>query len=56
MGVVSMLYKDSVKFYYDNGYWDEEVVHIAVEYGGLTKEDYKEITGLEYEEDKYKDM
>lgn len=56
MGVISMLHKDSVKFYYDNGYWDEEAVHIAVEYGSLTKDDYREITGMEYTEDECKDM
>lgn len=46
-----MLDKDIVQYYYDNKYWNEMFVHIAVECDIITKEDYQEIVGKEYTED-----
>ena len=39
---------EKIKEYYDNGFWNKEQVHKAVEKGKITAEQYKEITGEEY--------
>ena len=38
-----------VKNHYDHGLWDSIRVHKAVEKGWITAEEYKEITGEDYE-------
>lgn len=38
-----------VKKYYEQGLWSEKRVHDAVGKGWITAEEYKEITGEEYE-------
>lgn len=42
---------EKVKNYYDTGRWNEYRVREAVEKGWITKEEFKEITGNEYQED-----
>lgn len=39
-----------VKRYYDNGLWNEEMVHNAVVKGWITAAEYEEITGEVYED------
>lgn len=39
-----------VKDYYDNGLWKKKAVKKAVEKGWITAEEYKEITGKDYED------
>ena len=39
---------EKIKEYYDNGFWNKEQVHKAVEKGKITAEQYKEITGEDY--------
>lgn len=38
-----------VKYYYDNGIWAINRVYEAVGHGWITAEEYKEITGFDYE-------
>ncbi len=40
---------DRVKKYYDAGLWHTDQLEMAVEKGWITKEEYKEITGEDYE-------
>lgn len=40
---------DSIKFYFDAGKWTLAMVKNAVRKGAITKEEYTEITGKEYE-------
>ena len=40
---------DTIKFFYDHNLWDISKVHKAVEKGRITAEEYKEITGEDYE-------
>ena len=40
---------EEVKGYYDNGTWNTERVRRAVVKGWITAEEYKEITGEDYE-------
>ena len=40
---------DKVKYYYDNGYWAINRVHDAVGHGWITAEEFKEITGIDYD-------
>lgn len=40
---------DKVKYYYDHGLWTIEQVRKAVEKGWITAEEYKDITGEDYE-------
>lgn len=40
---------NTVKKYYDNGCWNLYRVKRAVVKGWITEEEYKEITGFEYE-------
>ena len=44
-----MSWYDKVKQYYDWGLWTAEMVRNAVVKGKITPEQYKEITGLEYQ-------
>lgn len=39
---------NKVKTYYDEGFWNEAKVRNAVVKGWLTKEEFTEITGIEY--------
>lgn len=39
-----------VKKYYEQGLWSKRRVHDAVVKGWITADEYKEITGEEYEE------
>lgn len=41
---------EKVKEYYDKGYWDIHKVHDAVTHGWITPEEYKEITGYDYDD------
>lgn len=36
---------EKIKFYYDNGFWTEKMVHNAVNKGLITEEEYIEIVG-----------
>lgn len=45
---MSKKYK-KVKDYYDKGYWDIRKVYDAVTHGWITAEEYKEITGLDFD-------
>jgi uncharacterized XkdX family phage protein len=40
---------ESVKNNYDRGLWKKPMVKMAVRKGFITKEEYKEITGEDYE-------
>lgn len=40
---------DEVKRNYDKGLWNKTLVRIAVKKGIITKEQYKEITGEDYD-------
>ncbi|SHJ58795.1 XkdX family protein [Thermoclostridium caenicola] len=40
---------DIVKRNYERGLWSKEMVKMAVKKGVITKEQYKEITGEDYE-------
>lgn len=44
-----MAWFDRIKQFYDLNLWTKEMVAEAVEYGKITPEQYKEITGLEYD-------
>jgi uncharacterized XkdX family phage protein len=39
-----------IKLNYDRGLWNKQMVAVAVKKGVITKEQYKEITGEEYQE------
>ncbi|MCY9052438.1 XkdX family protein [Bacillus spizizenii] len=39
---------NSIKGWYERGYWTKEMVAEAVQYGKITPEQYKEITGEDY--------
>lgn len=39
---------DKVKYYYEQGLWNIDMVKNAVAKGWITEEGYTEITGLEY--------
>ena len=39
---------EKVKYYYDNGYWNIEMVRNAVVKGWITEEEFAEITGENY--------
>ncbi len=41
---------NKVKDYYDKGYWSIEKVYNAVVKGWITPEEYKEITGYDYDD------
>lgn len=38
-----------IKYYYDSGLWNKERVHNMVVKGIITKNEYKTITGKDYE-------
>ena len=40
---------EKIKKYYDAGVWNEQRVRDAVAKGAITAEEFKEITGEEYE-------
>lgn len=40
---------EKIKNYYVNGLWDENRVYNMVEKGVLTKEEYQQIVGKDYE-------
>lgn len=40
---------ESIKRYFDNNLWSVPMVKAAVKRGVITKEEYTEITGLQYE-------
>lgn len=40
---------EKVKYYYDNGLWNIDRVKKAVAKGWITVEEYKEITGEDYQ-------
>lgn len=40
---------DRVKYYFEAGLWNAQMVKMAVRKGVITKEQYKEITGKDYE-------
>lgn len=40
---------EKVKYYYDNGLWNIGRVKKAVAKGWITEEEYKEITGEDYQ-------
>lgn len=40
---------EKVKYYYDNGLWDKSRVADAVKKNWITAEEYKVITGEDYE-------
>lgn len=42
--------KEKIAFWYKTKLWDKPKVKMAVNKGIITEEDYKEITGLEFEE------
>jgi hypothetical protein len=44
-----MLGCDRIKYYYDKGLWNKEMVKNAVIKGKITKEEYKNITNEDYE-------
>lgn len=39
---------EKIKKYYDEGFWNETRVRNAVVKGWITKEEFTEITGIEY--------
>lgn len=39
---------ERVKFYFEKGLWNAQMVKMAVKKGVITKEQYAEITGKEY--------
>jgi len=39
---------ERVKYYYEAGLWSLPMVKMAVRKGVITREQYKEITGVEY--------
>ena len=41
---------EKIKGYYDDGRWSKKRVKNAVKMGAITKEEYKLITGEDYEE------
>ena len=41
--------KDKIKYYYDKGFWTEDMVKNAVIKGKITKQDFTEITGDNYD-------
>ena len=41
--------KNTVKNFYDNGLWSVVLVKMAVRKGVITKEQFKEITGNDYQ-------
>ncbi|MBQ7548063.1 MAG: XkdX family protein [Clostridia bacterium] len=41
---------EKVKYYYDHGFWSIDRVRNAVVKGWITAEQFKEITGEDYEE------
>ena len=43
---------NKVKEYYDKGYWDIRKVHDAVSHKWITAEEYKMITGHDYDDGK----
>lgn len=43
---------NKVKEYYDKGYWDIRKVHDAVSHNWITAEEYKMITGYDYDDGK----
>ena len=40
---------NKVKEYYDKGYWDVRKVYDAVTHGWITADEYKIITGYDYD-------
>ena len=42
------MWKQRIDRFYRRGLWDKKRVGEAVEYGKITEEDYKEITGEDY--------
>lgn len=40
---------ETLKMYYERGFWDKGRLQKAVEHQWITPEQYKEITGEEYE-------
>lgn len=40
---------DRIKYFYEAGLWNAPMVKVAVRKGIITKAQYTEITGLEYE-------
>lgn len=40
---------NKIKDYFNRGLWDEQKVHKAVEKGKITADEYKAITGKDYE-------
>ena len=40
---------DKFKAYYEQGLWDKRKLHDIVSKGALTPEEYRQITGEEYE-------
>lgn len=38
-----------IKKWYENGVWNKKMVHNAVVKGIITEDDYREITGEDYE-------
>lgn len=40
---------EKIKLYYDKGLWNAKMIAMAVVKGVITAEQYKEITGLDYE-------
>ena len=43
------MYFKRIKYYFKAGLWNEEMVKMAVKKGVITKEQFKEITGQEYQ-------
>ena len=39
---------EKIKYYYENGLWNKQMVKMAVKKGVITKEQYFEITGDNY--------
>ena len=39
---------ERIKYYFEAGLWNAQMVKMAVKKGVITKEQYKEITGNEY--------
>lgn len=42
------IWKDRIKAFYDDKVWDISRVGLAVFYGKITSDEFKEITGLDY--------
>lgn len=40
---------ERIKYYFEAGLWNAQMVKMAVRKGVITKEQYKEITGKDYE-------